>query len=86
MQRLVQTGDARRDGPAPAAPRAAGRAGGGLQRAAEASTTTAADVQRRYDELSGCSSPAAAAELARLSRAGPRLAAAEAAAAAGGAP
>jgi soluble lytic murein transglycosylase-like protein len=79
VQRLVQTGAADADASADHTVELRARADA-LQQAAEASTTTADDVQRRYDELVAALAEASA-ELARLSEQARGLAAAEAAAA-----
>jgi peptidoglycan hydrolase CwlO-like protein len=79
VQRLVQTGEA---GAAASQDESAGlqARADALQRAAEESTTTAADVQRRFEELSTALAEANT-ELARLSERARGLEAAEAAAA-----
>ena len=79
VQRLVQTGEA---GAATSLDASAGlqARADALMRAAEESTTTASDVERRFDELSAALAEASA-ELARLSQRARGLAAAEAAAA-----
>jgi soluble lytic murein transglycosylase-like protein len=79
VQRLVQAGELGADASADQTAGLRARAAA-LQLAAEASTTTAADVQRRYDELVG-QLAAATAELARLSDRARGLAEAEVAAA-----
>jgi membrane-bound lytic murein transglycosylase B len=79
VQRLVQTGEA---GAATSLDASAGlqARADALMRVAEESTTTASDVERRFDELSAALAEANA-ELARLSERARGLAAAEAAAA-----
>ena len=79
VQRLVGTGEVTAD-TSEAATLALRTRAASLQRAAEAGTVTAAQVQRRYDELTAALA-AASAELASLSEQARTLEAAEAAAA-----